>query len=151
MNSRLLKRISIMYLYVVFERRVFRARSARPSITSLEYRCVAHSCCCTLKNYEILNSRSNIYRARTYRARTQVHGLKLWLLVPPEYSIYSTLHPIEEMKDLILSRNLSSFCPHCRVVLQRSSQVVFVPEQWGHLVLNLAECLGMATEFSPVI
>eukprot|EP00938_MAST-03A_sp_MAST-3A-sp1_P000475 g475.t1 len=80
-----------------------------------------------------------------------VHGLKLWLLVPPEYSIYSTLHPIEEMKDLILSRNLSSFCPHCRVVLQRSSQVVFVPEQWGHLVLNLAECLGMATEFSPVI
>lgn len=80
-----------------------------------------------------------------------VHGLKLWLLVPPEHSIYSTLHPIEEMKDLIKSRNLSSFCPHCRVVLQRSSQVVFVPEQWGHLVLNLAECVGMATEFSPVI
>ena len=26
-----------------------------------------------------------------------VHGLKLWLLVPPEHSIYSTLHPIEEM------------------------------------------------------
>lgn len=80
-----------------------------------------------------------------------VYGVKLWLLVPPFEAFYSALHPIEEMRDMVLSRNISSFCPHCRVVVQHSSQVVFVPDQWGHLVLNLADCVGLATEFSPVL
>jgi oxalate decarboxylase/phosphoglucose isomerase-like protein (cupin superfamily) len=36
---------------------------------------------------------------------------------------------------------------HYSIFLFFSGDVIFVPELWGHAVLNLAESIGFATEF----
>jgi hypothetical protein len=103
-----------------------------------------------------------------------VHGIKLWLLFPPALAFFSEMTAIEffsmlvdkgadrdaSLRDAALwwssivahQDGLSSSMNHqdtARVmwVIQRSGDVVYVPEFWGHSVLNLVDSVGAAFEF----
>lgn len=104
-----------------------------------------------------------------------VHGVKLWVLLPPPLAIFSTRHPVlwllHELP--VLARRLSS--SHSQrgkqpsdqrggsgapgdawgddhaavyVTVQGPGDVVFVPENWAHVVVNLADCVGVAYEYA---
>lgn len=69
-----------------------------------------------------------------------LQGLKLWLLFPPSHSFWSVVPPFK----LLLCRKQQ--LPYA-VVLQRPGEVVYVPDEWGHLVLNVADSVAFAAEF----
>ena len=68
-----------------------------------------------------------------------IRGAKRWSLVPPSAAHYSSIHPAE-MSDAA-DENLRPL--KC---LQRTGDVIFVPDQWAHQVLNLEESVGFAAE-----
>ena len=104
-----------------------------------------------------------------------VFGLKLWVLVPPHAAFCAALHPLQWIVEFTNdfnafgSRRDSTSSTSSGgsgnttgttgttgntlplLVLQRPGEIVFVPEGWGHAVLNLADSIGVATEFWPIL
>ncbi|CAJ1458036.1 unnamed protein product [Effrenium voratum] len=70
-------------------------------------------------------------------------GRKRWWLLPPSGSAMSRLHPLD-----VLTHEADCF-NHARVLEQEVGDVVYVPDMWGHAVLNLeANTLCIAAEFA---
>ena len=100
-----------------------------------------------------------------------VYGLKLWLIFSPQHAFFSNMTALEwfllQRADFqpcscvaadssAVADNSTIALPvanagSCTVfsVLQRPGDIVYVPSQWGHAVLNLADSLGVALEFLP--
>ena len=82
------------------------------------------------------------------------HGRKRWVLFPPEQARYSTI-PAGEFYGAVLPE-LCRECAehpgaHCPLqVTQEEGDILFVPREWGHAVLNVQPSVGVAAEFDSV-
>lgn len=84
-----------------------------------------------------------------------MHGLKLWLLLPPSSAYVSTQHPAIHLASHFMRQGSKhnhddgdggddgSF----KIVLQKPGDVLYVPEHWAHAVLNLADSVAVSVEF----
>jgi oxalate decarboxylase/phosphoglucose isomerase-like protein (cupin superfamily) len=80
------------------------------------------------------------------------HGRKRWVLFPPESAFYSTTSATE-----FFSKELPSICAKCTAapssdgcplqLTQEAGDLLFVPREWGHAVLNILPSVGVAAEF----
>lgn len=68
-----------------------------------------------------------------------IFGQKRWFLFPPTDAIYSRQHVWEWWKGRSHTRGLEC--------VQHPGDLVFVPDMWGHAVINLRESIGFASEF----
>lgn len=78
---------------------------------------------------------------------TLVYGLKRWWLMPPRDAVYGAL-PVREWH---AAGGPTALRAEGRTVLecvQRPGDVIFVPDHWGHAVLNLETSIGFASEFA---
>jgi hypothetical protein len=71
-------------------------------------------------------------------------GLKLWVLFPPNEATFSTMQGKTWFETEYFA-NTTNLPYHYRFV-QEPGDIVFVPDQWGHAVLNLADSVAMAFE-----
>ncbi len=71
------------------------------------------------------------------------HGLKLWFFFPPSQGYYVS-KPIVEW----LEEDLPQLPFQPLLAVQRAGDVVYVPSEWSHAVLNLRESIGVAEEYS---
>lgn len=69
-----------------------------------------------------------------------VYGLKRWFVQSPKNSFYSKQHPWDWWK----ARTKDGSVLEC---VQHPGDLVFIPDMWGHSVLNLKESIGVASEF----
>ncbi len=70
-----------------------------------------------------------------------VYGHKQWFLTPPPFAVYSVEHPVSWAQNGMKS---VARVLHCE---QHTGDILFVPESWGHAVINMAESIGYASEF----
>jgi hypothetical protein len=91
-----------------------------------------------------------------------VHGRKQWVLLPPSKTVYSQEHikswlhshpntptsgsDVNGAGDSAGAEDGPSEQLHCT---QEAGDVLYVPDGYGHGVLNLAESVGYAIEFTP--
>ena len=81
------------------------------------------------------------------------HGRKRWWLFPPETTNYSTVPASQWVREAV--PDLCGRCErrelelrHCPLTLtQEAGDLLFVPRDWGHAVLNLQPAVGYAVEF----
>ena len=66
-------------------------------------------------------------------------GAKLWRLAPPWRATYATAPAFFAFREE---------APGARTCVQRAGDVLFVPNNWGHAVLNLRTSVGVAAELS---
>lgn len=76
-----------------------------------------------------------------------IFGAKLWFLFPPACAFFSNKTAIEFFQDK-LSRKFTRVegCDYL-VAIQQRGDVLYVPEMWGHSVLNIVNTVGVAYEF----
>ena len=74
-----------------------------------------------------------------------VYGEKRWFLTPPRYAEYSRLAPIEFLEQAVPHRRHNML--QC---MQRAGDVLYVPNGWGHAILNTRTSIGFAGEFRVV-
>ena len=70
-----------------------------------------------------------------------VFGRKRWFLTPPLRSFYSSQPVADWLRADGERRDRPLEC------VQEPGDILYVPHMWGHATLNLADCVGMATEF----
>mmetsp|Transcript_84169 Transcript_84169/g.191892 ORF Transcript_84169/g.191892 Transcript_84169/m.191892 type:complete len:552 (+) Transcript_84169:55-1710(+) len=70
-----------------------------------------------------------------------VHGRKRWALLRPADAYFSTT-PVREWLDSEAGRHPRLL--HC---IQRAGDVMFVPRNWGHAVMNLQTAVGVVNEY----
>jgi oxalate decarboxylase/phosphoglucose isomerase-like protein (cupin superfamily) len=75
----------------------------------------------------------------------QLFGRKRWFLMPPSAAYYTTIPAREWLVDFYPRDSVDYGMLECT---QESGDVVFVPPMWGHATLNLAESIGIASEFT---
>ena len=68
-----------------------------------------------------------------------LYGEKRWFLTPPRYAEYSRLAPMEFLKEAVPVRR-----HHMLQCMQRSGDVLYVPNGWGHAILNTRTSIGFA-------
>jgi hypothetical protein len=73
-----------------------------------------------------------------------VHGTKRWFLRPPSEATMSTEHPLEAV-----GRSGSDGVSLGLACTQRAGDVMYVPDSYSHLVLNLKTSVALAVEFYP--
>ena len=74
-----------------------------------------------------------------------VYGRKRWLLAPPPFAKYST---VESHTNFVAQKKRAPDDKKQVIACtQESGDVLFIPENWGHTTLNLAESVGWASEF----
>ena len=74
------------------------------------------------------------------------HGRKLWYMAKPAEAEYSTVSAARFFRSVLpRAREAPLLCE------QRGGDVFFVPNGWGHSVLNLETSVGYAVEFSSVL
>jgi len=71
-------------------------------------------------------------------------GKKRWLMLPPNEGIYSTEPAYSFVKDKLHMLPDTSKILQC---VQNAGDVVYIPNMWSHLTLNLQESIGIAVEF----
>lgn len=71
------------------------------------------------------------------------YGQKRWFLFPPPFAVYSKQHVWDWWKTRHGNRPFESAW-EC---VQHPGDLVFVPDMWGHAVINLKESVGLAAEF----
>ena len=64
--------------------------------------------------------------------------------LPPPHSIFSAEPPASFLKTRMNDFAGSSELLHC---VQNPGDVIYVPSNWGHMILNLKESIGVAGEF----
>lgn len=82
-----------------------------------------------------------------------VYGAKRWALLPPTMARYSTMPArqwFSTQLPQLLRRSQGSGAPNVDAIqcIQRPGEAMFVPEGWGHAVLNLQPSVGFATELA---
>lgn len=70
-----------------------------------------------------------------------VYGQKRWFLYPPDRAYYSKQHVWEWWQHTYRKS------PDALECVQYPGDMVFVPDMWGHAVINLREGVGVASEF----
>jgi len=75
-----------------------------------------------------------------------VHGKKLWALWPPPQAVYSTRHPASFMPAPQAPRQSLAWASAQIECVQHAGDVLFVPDAWGHAVLNVEPSVGFAQE-----
>lgn len=73
-----------------------------------------------------------------------IYGLKRWFLMPPPHAHYSRQHVWDWWKT---SHMNAASLDHVLECVQHPGDMMFVPDMWGHSVINLRESIGMAAEF----
>jgi len=81
------------------------------------------------------------------------HGRKRWWLFPPDAANFSTVPASQWVREAV--PDLCGRCErrelelrHCPLTLtQEAGDLLFVPRDWGHAVLNLQPAVGYAVEF----
>ena len=76
---------------------------------------------------------------------TLVYGRKRWHLIPPRDAVYSAL-PARQWHRSGGPARLRGEGRAVYECVQRPGDVLFVPDNWGHAVLNLAPSVGFASE-----
>ena len=72
-------------------------------------------------------------------------GTKRWVLRPPSEATLSTEHPLSWLR-----RNSQQLLAEgTKSCTQSAGDVLYVPDSWSHLVLNLEESVAVAVEFYP--
>ena len=75
---------------------------------------------------------------------TIAHGSKRWFISPPSEAIFSKKPILQWLEEDYPSlRESKSFWE----VEQRAGDVLYVPCEWGHAVLNVEDTIGLAVEF----
>jgi len=77
---------------------------------------------------------------------TLVYGRKAWWLAPPRDAAYSST-PVARWAEGGPERYASAGRTLLRCE-QRAGDVLYLPDFWGHAVLNLQPSVGVATEFA---
>ena len=77
---------------------------------------------------------------------TLVYGRKAWWLAPPRDAAYSST-PAARWAEGGATRYASAGRTLLRCE-QRAGDVLYLPDFWGHAVLNLQPSVGVATEFA---
>ena len=70
-----------------------------------------------------------------------IYGQKRWFLYPPDKAFYSKEHVWDWW------RGTYRKSPDALECVQYPGDLVFVPDMWGHAVINLREGVGVASEF----
>ena len=70
-----------------------------------------------------------------------IYGQKRWFLYPPDRAFYSSEHVWDWW------RSSYKDSPDALECVQYPGDLVFVPDMWGHAVVNLRESVGVASEF----
>lgn len=70
-----------------------------------------------------------------------VYGQKRWFLYPPDRAFYSKQHVWDWWRESYTGS------PDALECVQYPGDLVFVPDMWGHAVINLREGVGVASEF----
>jgi len=94
-----------------------------------------------------------------------VYGTKKWWIYPPSKSFYSKVHPtiwLQQARKLINQDKGQSQQPSTKrskynfreglndlpfECTQNEGDIFFIPSFWGHSIINLSECIGVAVEF----
>jgi hypothetical protein len=76
-----------------------------------------------------------------------VHGRKRWVLLPPRHAVYSTKHIQQWLAAELPMLKQQGRSLEC---IQEPGDVLYVPRHWGHGVVNLAESVGYAMQFSDM-
>ena len=72
-----------------------------------------------------------------------VYGTKLWYLWPPSVA-YFTFNHVLKWKNGPQRKFSETLAIEC---VQRPGDIVYIPENWGHAVVNLADSIAVAYEF----
>ena len=72
-----------------------------------------------------------------------IYGLKRWFVLPPPHAYYSKQHVWDWWRTVHRHKKST----HVMECVQHPGDMVFVPDMWGHSVINLRESIGMAAEF----
>lgn len=78
---------------------------------------------------------------------TLVYGKKRWTLVPPRSAVYAA----KPVREWLAGGGAAALRAEGRPVLecvQRAGDVLWVPDDWGHAVLNVWPSVGFASEFA---
>ena len=75
-----------------------------------------------------------------------VYGVKRWFLWPPSRAHFVFRHVQDWYADYSSGEGLPATGPAVECV-QRPGDVLYVPENWGHAVLNLQDSIAVAYEF----
>lgn len=70
-----------------------------------------------------------------------IYGQKRWFMYPPDRAFYSKKNVWDWWKESYQN------APDALECVQHSGDLVFVPDMWGHAVVNLRESVGVASEF----
>ena len=78
-----------------------------------------------------------------------VHGKKRWWLSPPEDAFFTLKHVKTWVDEDLPSVRTRADEGHRRLLEcdQVGGEVIFVPDQWGHAVINLKDSIAVAFEF----
>lgn len=74
-----------------------------------------------------------------------LYGAKRWFLTPPRNADYSSLAPVEFLEQEVPHRQHSMV--QC---VQRTGEIMYVPADWGHAIVNVRPSIGFAGEFRMV-
>lgn len=70
-----------------------------------------------------------------------VYGQKRWFLYPPDRASYSKQPVLDWWRENYRGDPSALEC------MQHSGDLVFIPDMWGHAVINVRESIGLAAEF----
>lgn len=71
------------------------------------------------------------HKQQTNKRNALIYGRKLWILLQPSDSLYSSLQPLKWLQEIENGNNqIDAF-----VCIQEQGQIMFVPENWGHAVI----------------
>lgn len=73
-----------------------------------------------------------------------VYGMKLWYLWPPSEAYFTFSHVLKWQTKHLEGKFSETLATEC---VQRPGDVVYIPENWGHAVVNLADSIAVAYEF----
>lgn len=75
-----------------------------------------------------------------------IFGRKQWALLPPAMDFFSSVPPLEAMKNIHLADNIYPYDSGACYIVQNAGEMLFVPRHWSHQVVNLQETIGFAVE-----
>ncbi|CAE7353452.1 jmjd4 [Symbiodinium sp. CCMP2456] len=78
-----------------------------------------------------------------------LRGRKRWWLVPPSEAAFSRCHPLDAMDMGTSAKSVKDCFEGACVFEQEEGDIVYVPDMWGHAVLNLEDhTVCVAAEFA---